>query len=148
MGRSQVTKWSHPAIKWRFYAARERCTCPKNKAFPRYGGRGITFSFESGQQFNDWAVENGFQPGLYLDRIDNDGPYSPENCRFVTLAESNANKSDTRIIDGKSMSEWARELGVTVQCISQRIKKGMKPEDAVRLLSTPNGAARRAGLPN
>ena len=57
-----------------------RCYNPKRKDYNNYGGRGITickkwFCFDA---FKNWALENGYNPGLEIDRIDNDGIYSPE----------------------------------------------------------------------
>lgn len=62
----------------------------------RYGGRGITVCDEwrsNRQTFIDWALSAGYQPGLQLDRINNDGNYEPSNCRFVTAKENSANRS-------------------------------------------------------
>lgn len=67
--------------------AKTRCYNPKNKKYPRYGARGIRMCDEwlhDFPAFYKWANENGYKPGLQLDRRDNDGNYCPENCRFVT----------------------------------------------------------------
>lgn len=63
-----------------------RCTNPKRRDFCRYGGRGIKVceAWRDFAEFAQWCQANGWQPGLTLDRIDNDGDYTPYNCRFVT----------------------------------------------------------------
>lgn len=70
-----------------------RCTNPKDIAYRYYGGRGITVCPEwlsNPQLFIDWALANGYQRGLQIDRRENDGNYEPSNCRFVT-PQINAN---------------------------------------------------------
>lgn len=73
----------------------QRCYNLKHKNYPDYGGRGISVwdkwrnDFKS---FYDWCQENGYKKGLQIDRIDNDGNYCPENCRFVTCRENILNK--------------------------------------------------------
>lgn len=82
----------------------QRCENPNATSYPSYGARGITICKawrESYQAFKDWALLHGYQEGLCLDRIDNDGNYCPENCRWVTRAK-NASKrrgDRTKVID-------------------------------------------------
>lgn len=74
---------------------RERCLNPRHSKYHRYGGRGITICDEWRDDpvaFCAWATANGWQPGLQLDRINNDGNYEPGNCRFVTHAENQRNR--------------------------------------------------------
>lgn len=89
---------SHPVyIAWRNMV--NRCTKPKTKYYERYGGRGISVCedwISDFISFKDWAFKNGWSKGLFLDRIDNDGDYSPENCRWITREESNRNRSNTK----------------------------------------------------
>jgi len=75
-----------------------RCTSSKSSSFKNYGGRGIFVCNEWGNYlvFKDWALKNGYRKDLQIDRIDNDGNYTPENCRFVTRSfnHTNRRKSD------------------------------------------------------
>lgn len=90
-----------------------RCFRPDNKAYPDYGGRGITVCDEwqdNFEVFYAWCINNGWAEGLDLDRRYNDGNYSPLNCRFVTRKESNRNKRSTRFYEAfgetKCLFDW------------------------------------------
>jgi hypothetical protein len=76
-----------------------RCLNPKSKDYPNYGGRGIQLSpaFAEFSLFKEWALTHGYSEGLTIDRIDNDGDYSPENCRWITRAENIGKSNKTRI---------------------------------------------------
>lgn len=74
---------------------KKRCHTPNFKYYYLYGGRGIKVCNEwlnDSWSFVKWARKNGFKKGLYIDRIDPNGDYTPENCRFVTPLESAKNK--------------------------------------------------------
>lgn len=86
--------------------------------------------------FCKWADENGFQKGLTLDRIDNNGNYCPENCRWADRVTQANNKMNTHYITYKgkkqSISLWSREIGIPVSTIMSRMTEGkMSFEEAI-----------------
>jgi hypothetical protein len=128
-----------------------RCTNPKNRMYPNYGGRGITVC-DRWRTFSHFLEDMGLRPSPVhsLDRIDNDGPYSPENCRWATTLEQANNKTMNRIIefDGErlTVSQWARKIGLQPTTITRRLKLGWSIEDALtRPLVFQN--VRRKGSP-
>lgn len=124
-------------------AMRQRCTNPAHPKFHRYGGRGINVC-DRWQDFANFLADMGPQPpGMTIERKDNDGPYSPSNCRWAPMSEQARNRS-TSILwthEGRTMclSEWARHFGIHIATVQARIRKGASIEDA---LTSP---LRRAG---
>lgn len=115
-----------------------RCYNPESNRYDRYGGRGITVCDEWKNDikvFIEWAMKSGYQDNLTIERKDNDGSYSPENCRWVTMKEQMNHTSRSRYITvmgvTKTASQWADETGVNSSTILERIKRGWKPEEAV-----------------
>lgn len=93
---------------------KKRCYKSNHPSYHNYGGRGITICDEwlkDKRSFVDWSIKNGYRRGLSIDRIDNDGPYSPDNCRWATNATQHSNRRDNRIITiggtSRTVSEWA-----------------------------------------
>jgi hypothetical protein len=81
---------------------KNRCRNPKMLMYYRYGGRGIKVCKEwdkSFESFYSWCIENGYEKGLQIDRIDNDGNYEPENCRWVTRSENIRNSTTVKITE-------------------------------------------------
>ena len=74
---------------------KQRCHYKANPWYPYYGGRGITVCPEwrnDAATFIRWALSNGYDETLQIDRIDNNGNYSPDNCRFVTRPQNMVNR--------------------------------------------------------
>lgn len=96
-----------------------RCEDESRSFYHRYGGRGIKVCDEwhDLKVFADWAYSNGYQDGLSIDRIDNDGNYRPDNCRWVSKQEQSLNKSTNVSICVRGTSlvakQWADKLGIS-----------------------------------
>jgi hypothetical protein len=108
------------------------CKRCRDKTHHRYGGRGITVCDEWArfEPFAEWALANGYREGLEVDRINNDGNYEPENCRFVDDITQNNNRHTTRHyeMDGKkqSIKQWWRDFRcvVSYECLRLRLGWG------------------------
>src|SRR5687768_1676169 len=76
---------------------RSRCANPKDPKYAWYGGRNIVVcaDWNTYPEFREWALAAGFVDGLSIERMNNDGPYSPENCRWIPLKDQARNKSNT-----------------------------------------------------
>lgn len=107
-----------------------RCKNETNRKYPRYGGRGIKVCCEwyNFENFYNWAMCNGYESGLSLDRKNNDGDYCPENCRWVDNITQQNNKSDNHYITyggiTHSRADWSRLLNVNYQTLRARVARG------------------------
>lgn len=122
-----------------------RCRDKNNHAYARYGGRGIIICAEwlDFKNFYDWAMRNGYKEDAEygectLDRIDNNGDYCPENCRWVSMKQQQRNKSSNRLIthngETKTIAEWSELLQIDSSVIKARLHRGW---DENRALITP-----------
>lgn len=115
---------------------KKRCYNPKCKAYERYGGRGITVCQEwldDFINFYNWALGNGYSDTLSIDRIDVNGNYEPNNCRWASDKEQGRNQRKTIYFTlfqiEKSLSEWCEYAEVKYMRAYQRMKNGNKPFD-------------------
>ena len=116
----------------------QRATNPDHPSYDRYGGRGITLC-ERWKSFENFYADMGDRPpDMSLDRIDNNGPYSPENCRWATREQQQNNRRvNTRLTyNGRTLTvaEWGRVTGYGKGPIVQRMQSGW-PVEAI--LTTP-----------
>lgn len=107
---------------------RRRCSHKSLPGYENYGGRGIQVC-ERWESFRNFYADMGERPeGLTLDRIDVDGGYSPENCRWVGRDVQARNKRNNRLLtfNGKTQcsAAWAEEIGVKPYVICHRLKRG------------------------
>lgn len=107
---------------------RRRCNNPNVPNYKDYGGRGIKVCNEwnSFENFEAWARSNGYADNLSIDRIDTNGDYCPENCRWATDKEQANNKRNNKFItfNGKTqtMKQWAEELGINYSALKCRLQ--------------------------
>ena len=106
---------------------RERCNTPSSTSFKKYGARGIKVCEEWNQyeNFKEWALSNGYNDALTIDRIDYNGNYEPSNCRWATYKQQANNTRKTRHITafGKTMTltEWAEMQNIKPSTLWNRI---------------------------
>lgn len=108
-----------------------RCYNKNYSHYKDYGGRGIVVCDEwlhDVVSFYNWAIDNGYQEGLTLDRIDVNGNYEPGNCRWITNDEQQNNRRNNIKItyNGKTqtITQWANELGIKRDLIERRYHRG------------------------
>jgi hypothetical protein len=117
----------------------DRCRRPKHPYYDRYGGRGIKVC-ERWVRFENFYADMGPRPSPKhsLDRVDNDGDYEPENCRWATQKQQVRNRSNTRKLvfrgQTRSMGAWAEMVGIDYRLLWIRLRNGWSVEQA---LTTP-----------
>lgn len=129
--RKTISKESKTRLYRIWKDMRRRTVNPKRQNYHRYGGRGIKVCnewFENYQAFKEWAYLNGYKDTLSIDRIDNDGDYCPDNCRWVDKTEQARNRTNTMYYTHngvtKTVAEWSEITGIPYTTIVRRIKSG------------------------
>lgn len=138
--------WKHGLSRSRVYFVwiemRQRCGNPNHKHFDLYGRRGIQVCHEwqDFRSFYSWAISNGYQAGLSIERKDNDGNYSPDNCKWVGQKEQTDNTRRSKLISyngqTKSLRAWADSLGENYNTLRSRLRIGWLPN---KVLEVPTG---------
>ena len=126
---------THGESKTRLYGIwqhmKSRCENPNVDHYYCYGGRGITYcdEWKDFEVFKEWAVSNGYEDGLTIDRIDVNGNYEPGNCRWesMTVQHKNTRKAIVLEHNGErhTLREWAKVLGIPKSTLQARYKKGV-----------------------
>lgn len=139
-GKSNTTHGMTNTSEFRIWSGMlQRCLNPKDKAYPKYGGRGIKVC-ERWMEFENFIHDVGPRPSLAysLDRKDNDGDYCPENCRWATNKEQSNNRRTNTLIEyhdqTHTISEWAEKLNLPVSALLLRLNNKWTIE---RAFTTP-----------
>lgn len=118
----------------------QRCYNQNDRKYHDYGGRGIVICDEwkeCFESFREWALKNGYESNLSIDRIDNDGIYEPNNCRWATSKEQQNNKRTNVIIningEEHNLMEWCEKTGIPYGTLQARYRAGKR---GVELLKT------------
>lgn len=125
--------WDNKRLQRIFSNMKDRCYNPNCKCYKWYGGAGIRIFqgwIESPKLFEEWAINNGYQDNLTIDRIDHNKDYCPSNCRWITLSENvrRAGKVNWIVVNGMSLTgrQWAEKLNVGTNLINTYLReKGM-----------------------
>lgn len=118
-------------LRYKWASMKTRCTNPNCSNYANYGGRGIKIcdEWQKFSAFSEWSLNNGFEPGLSLDRIDPNKGYNPENCRYITMEEQQRNRRDNRCFidpfDGEKLclAAIAKKYNIPEETFRKRIDK-------------------------
>lgn len=124
---------------------KERCYNKNCNAFKYYGGKGVKIcnqwlnDFDS---FYEWSINNGYKDGLTIDRINVDGDYSPNNCRWITQKEQVSNTTRNRRYEYKgellTITELAEKYKINRNTLNYRLNIGWDINKAIETPTTPN----------
>lgn len=112
-----------------WHSMKQRCTLPTSEHYKDYGGRGIKVcdEWKDFESFYEWAMANDYKENLTLDRIDNNGNYEPNNCRWTTRKVQANNTRHNHLItyngETHTISEWSEIVGIRSDTIAKRINK-------------------------
>ena len=115
---------------------KRRCYDVENQDYDIYGGKGVKICDEwltCPEEFEHWSYVNGYKENLTIDRMDSDGDYSPDNCRWVTLSDNAKYKSTTKITEVCGVEhtgrEWSEVFGLGTNTINTYLRT--YPEELV-----------------
>lgn len=116
----------------------DRCYLDKHTYYKHYGGRGIIICDEWKNDvvnFYNWAINNGYQDNLTIDRKDNNGNYEPNNCKWSTIKEQHNNTSRNHYVTylnkTQTVAQWSEELNINYRFLLKKINKGLTIEEII-----------------
>lgn len=117
---------------------KQRCNYPGHDQYALYGGRGIKVCDRWNESFESFLEDMGKKPaGMTIERNDTNGNYEPGNCRWATMAEQNRNRRSNINVERngvtKCIKDWCDELGMDVDRVYGRIRRGATPMDALHV---------------
>ena len=132
----------HGMSKTRLYSIwcdiKDRCENKNKDCYKNYGGRGIQICDEwkaDFMNFYNWAMDNGYNDKLTIERINVDGNYCPENCKWATMLEQANNKTNTFYLtyknETKPLRYWSDKTGIPPRTLYRRYRLGWKVEDII-----------------
>lgn len=150
---------THGAKNTKLYAIwcsmKDRCTRNNNKDFEHYGGRGIKVCEEWMRDFSafrDWAIESGYNQNLTIDRINVNGNYCPDNCRWVDWNTQANNRTNSIYIEYNgethTCAEWSKITGINYYTLRNRMKAGMNIDDILYPCKHKSGPNRNNKIHN
>lgn len=127
----------HGDSKTRLYSTwknmRRRCLDPRNSSYKHYGGKGVTICQSWGEfsAFKKWSYDNGYADHLTIDRIDSNGDYCPQNCRWVSRTVQSQSRDYTqKAPDGEPWIQKALRAGLSKSAFYSRVATGWPIEEA------------------
>ena len=115
----------------------QRCENPNDINYKNYGGRGISVcnEWKKSENFIDWAMNNGYAEHLSIDRIDNNGNYCPENCRWADIStqRNNTSRNHWIVVRGErlTLKQASEKFGINYWTLKTRIRRGLSPDEAI-----------------
>lgn len=109
-----------------WYGMKSRCNNPNNEQFHNYGGRGIKIKeWSTYENFKQWALQNGYEDGLTIDRINVNDDYYPKNCRWITIQEQQLNKRNNKYYTFKNkkllLKDWSKLVNIKQSTLYSRL---------------------------
>ncbi|WP_052001987.1 hypothetical protein [Halalkalibacter wakoensis] len=114
---------------------KHRCSNPNSSRYSSYGGRGISLSPEwenDFMAFYTWAIQNGYEDHLTIERINVNGNYDRSNCSWITMKDQGRNKQNTLYVEfngyKKPLIEWAEDFNIPYKTLTTRYYRGWRDE--------------------